>query len=102
MFTCLLPPLPEDSRFLDVGSRFGPVLFAAHLFTKVKRITGVEMNEDHCKIAKEAVDTLKMGDRIRYVGYEVAIYFMLSCNLYFSVLYALTSPRCLSSCPLPT
>jgi len=55
IFTYLLPPL-DGKRVLDVGSRFGAVLFGAHLLSDAKEILGVEMNGDLCKLAEEVIE----------------------------------------------
>ena len=67
IFTCLLPPLSPDTKVLDVGSRLGAVLFGAFHLTPALDIVGVEMNEDHCGIARDAVAKFKMDKRVRYV-----------------------------------
>ena len=49
-FRCLLPPLPASARILDIGSRLGAVLFAAHLFTESTNIVGVEINGELAQV----------------------------------------------------
>jgi len=63
LFTQLLPTL-AGKTVIDVGSRLGPVLYAAHLFSDAKRIIGIELNEELCTIQEEIVEKYKMSDRV--------------------------------------
>ncbi|KAB7496869.1 hypothetical protein Anas_06251 [Armadillidium nasatum] len=50
VFRALLPPLPEEATLLDIGSRLGAVLYGAYVYTKCKRIIGIELNGDLCQV----------------------------------------------------
>ncbi|XP_013774295.1 uncharacterized protein LOC106459240 [Limulus polyphemus] len=66
IFQSLLPDL-EGKVVFDVGSRLGPVLWGAYVYTRARKIIGVEMNEELCKIQKFIIEKYKMGDRIEVI-----------------------------------
>lgn len=64
-------PYLKDKSVLDVGSRLGVMLYAAHAFTPANPIIGVEMNADLCKIQETAIKHFKMDDRVKVVNANV-------------------------------
>lgn len=64
-------PYLKDKSVLDVGSRLGVMLYAAHAFTPANPIIGVEMNADLCKIQETAIKHFNMEDRIKVVNANV-------------------------------
>ncbi|KAL7299799.1 hypothetical protein TKK_0007543 [Trichogramma kaykai] len=60
-------PTIENKTVLDIGSRFGAVLYGAHVFTDAKSIIGVEMNEELCTLQNEVIQKYNMDDRIKVV-----------------------------------
>ncbi|KAH8039027.1 hypothetical protein HPB51_004952 [Rhipicephalus microplus] len=58
-------PYLKDKSVLDVGSRLGVMLYAAHAFTPANPIIGVEMNPDLCQIQETAIKHFQMEDRIK-------------------------------------
>jgi len=63
IFKKCLPPL-KDKVIVDVGSRLGVVLYAAHIYTEAKKIIGIEINRELCELQRHIVDKYKLGDRI--------------------------------------
>ena len=45
---------------VDIGSRTGCILYAAHLMTKAKEIVGIEIDEEWCKIQNRVVEKFLM------------------------------------------
>ena len=45
---------------LDIGSRTGCVLFAAHLMTKCKRIIGIEIEQGWVDISRKVAQKFEM------------------------------------------
>lgn len=64
-------PYLKDKSVLDVGSRLGVMLYAAHAFTPANPIIGVEMNPDLCQIQETAIKHFHMDDRIKVVSANV-------------------------------
>lgn len=63
--TALFATLKKSySVILDVGSRTGCVLFAAHLMTSAKRIIGVEIEKGWVDISQKVIQKFDMQDRI--------------------------------------
>ncbi|CAI4233173.1 unnamed protein product [Auanema sp. JU1783] len=63
IFTKLVPLIkkPQDFKVIDIGSRLGSVIFSAHYFSAGSScVTGVELNEDLCKIQKEVVEEFNL------------------------------------------
>lgn len=63
IFQYLLPDL-TGKTLLDVGSRFGPMLYGAYLLTNAN-IEGVEIDENLCKIQQQIIKKYQFDDRIR-------------------------------------
>lgn len=66
IFKQLLPPL-KDEIVLDIGSRLGPVLYGAYLYTSSPKIIGVEINPDFCKLQLDVIHKYKFGNRIQII-----------------------------------
>uniref|UniRef100_A0A131YY66 Methyltransferase type 11 domain-containing protein n=1 Tax=Rhipicephalus appendiculatus TaxID=34631 RepID=A0A131YY66_RHIAP len=64
-------PYLKDKSVLDVGSRLGVMLYAAHAFTPANPIIGVEMNPDLCQIQETAIKHFHMDDRIKVINANV-------------------------------
>ncbi|MPC20345.1 hypothetical protein E2C01_013285 [Portunus trituberculatus] len=56
VFRALLPPIPEDTILLDIGSRLGAVLYGAYIYTKCQRIVGVEINQELCQVQQTIIN----------------------------------------------
>jgi len=72
LFTELLPTLMGKS-IIDIGSRLGPVLYAAHFFSDAKKIIGIELNDELCDIQKEIIEKYKMSDKVSVVCKDVKL-----------------------------
>lgn len=66
LFRYLLHPLKTET-ILDVGSRLGPVLYGAYLYTTCPKIIGVEINPKLCEIQSTIIKKYKFDDRIQIV-----------------------------------
>ncbi|XP_076168420.1 uncharacterized protein LOC143147222 [Ptiloglossa arizonensis] len=70
VFYSVLPSL-NGKTLLDVGSRFGAVLYWTHMFTSAVKIIGVEMNEELCTLQCNIIHKYKMNDRINIVNKKI-------------------------------
>ncbi|KAK1124941.1 hypothetical protein K0M31_006286 [Melipona bicolor] len=70
IFHSILPSL-EGKCVLDIGSRLGPVLYGAHVFTSAEKIIGVEMNEECCQLQRDIINKYNMNDRIKIVNKRI-------------------------------
>jgi hypothetical protein len=52
---------------VDIGSRLGVVLYAAHLFTSIPRIVGIELNPFFQEVAGETIRKYNLGSRGEYM-----------------------------------
>ena len=59
IFKNLLPNL-TGKHLLDVGSRFGAVMFGAFAYSQASRITGVEINSDLAALSLSMVQKYNM------------------------------------------
>ncbi|XP_064461339.1 uncharacterized protein LOC135371209 [Ornithodoros turicata] len=66
-----LVPYLKDKSVLDVGSRLGAFLYAAHAFTPADPIVGVEVNADFCALQEKVIREWNMEDRVRVVNADV-------------------------------
>ncbi|KAK6644474.1 hypothetical protein RUM43_000741 [Polyplax serrata] len=66
IFRCLLPPITSGS-ILDIGSRLGPVLYGAYMYTTCPNIIGVEINSEFCDIQAKILKKYKFDDRIKVI-----------------------------------
>lgn len=66
VFKYLLKPL-ESETILDVGSRLGPVLYGAYIYTSSPNIIGVEINSELCNFQSIIVKKFNFDDRIKIV-----------------------------------
>ncbi|XP_015521769.2 uncharacterized protein LOC107225726 isoform X1 [Neodiprion lecontei] len=63
IFNNMLPAL-EGKTVLDVGSRLGAVLYGAYVYTDARKIIGVEMNEEFCKLQSDIIRKYEMDKRV--------------------------------------
>jgi len=63
IFSGLLPSL-QGKTVIDIGSRIGAVLYGAFYYSDAKKIIGIEINSDLCKLQSEIVQSFKLSDRI--------------------------------------
>lgn len=70
IFRSLLPSL-RGKTVLDVGSRFGAVLYGAYYFSESAKIIGIEMNPDLCRLQKQVAEQFSLSDRISIVEAEM-------------------------------
>ena len=49
---------------VDIGSRTGCILYAAHLMTRAKEIIGIEIDDEWCKIQDNVVQKFGMEGKI--------------------------------------
>ncbi|SAM09844.1 hypothetical protein [Absidia glauca] len=61
----------KDKVIVDVGSRLGAVLYSGHLFTRAKRLIGVEINDWFCRLQRDMIRKYKMDDRIEIVNQDI-------------------------------
>ncbi|XP_037784599.1 uncharacterized protein LOC119580556 [Penaeus monodon] len=71
IFRALLPPIPEDTILLDIGSRLGAVLYGAYIYSKCRRIVGVEINQDLCQVQQTIINKYQFQDRVQVVGGDI-------------------------------
>ncbi|KAI8880609.1 hypothetical protein K501DRAFT_324900 [Backusella circina FSU 941] len=61
----------KDKVIVDIGSRLGAVLYAGHLFTRARKLIGVEINEWFTKLQKDTIKKFKMDDRIQVMCKDI-------------------------------
>ncbi|ORZ14494.1 hypothetical protein BCR42DRAFT_329116 [Absidia repens] len=61
----------KDKVVVDVGSRLGAVLYSGHLFTRARRLIGVEINEWFCQLQRDMIRKYKMDDRIEIMCKDI-------------------------------
>ncbi|KAK4297664.1 hypothetical protein Pmani_029935 [Petrolisthes manimaculis] len=71
VFRALLPPIPEDTILLDIGSRLGAVLYGAYIYSKCRRIVGVELNPDLCQVQQTIINKYQFQDRIQVLNGDI-------------------------------
>ncbi|KAK2149332.1 hypothetical protein LSH36_455g06103 [Paralvinella palmiformis] len=64
IFNYMLPNL-QNKLLVDVGSRVGPVLYGAYLYSDASRIVGVEMNAEFCHLQQKVIEKYKMEHRVQ-------------------------------------
>jgi len=64
----------HNKIIIDIGSRLGPVLYAAHLFTSASKIIGIELNTELCSLQRNIVEKYALDDRIQIINEN-----MLNC-----------------------
>lgn len=57
--------------FLDIGSRFGAVLFGAFVYSQASNISGVELNADLSSLSKVMVQRYNM--QVKYIYFFIPI-----------------------------
>ena len=58
-------------RLLDIGSRFGAVLYGAYFYTDIPEIIGVEINNNLCVAQQQIVEKYQMQNRIKVSAFEL-------------------------------
>ncbi|XP_063529070.1 uncharacterized protein LOC134740499 [Cydia strobilella] len=72
IFKVLLPKDLECKQILDVGSRFGGVLYGAYYYTNASKIIGIELNKECCEIQEKVIAQYKMDkNRIQVINSDV-------------------------------
>ncbi|KAI9255321.1 S-adenosyl-L-methionine-dependent methyltransferase [Sporodiniella umbellata] len=71
VFQVALADLVKDKVVVDIGSRLGAVLYTGHLFTKARKLIGVEINEWFSNLQKQTVKKYKMDDRIQVICKDI-------------------------------
>ena len=66
IFQDALPSL-KGKTIVDIGSRLGSVLYGAYVYSEAKKIIGIEMNAELCKLQKEIIARFKLTNRITIV-----------------------------------
>ncbi|KAI7898300.1 uncharacterized protein BX663DRAFT_525355 [Cokeromyces recurvatus] len=61
----------KDKVIVNVGSRLGAVLYAGHLFTRARKIIGVEINEWFTKLQQDMITKYKMNDRVQVMCKDI-------------------------------
>lgn len=70
IFRNALPNLKEKT-VLDVGSRLGVVLYAAHVYSEAQEIIGVEINKEFCDLQREILQKFKLNDRCKLLEGDI-------------------------------
>ena len=71
IFNVLLPDL-TGKTLLDVGSRFGAVMFGAGIFSNASKIIGIEMNPDMAAIAQKCLAKFCNSEKFEVVCAELS------------------------------
>ncbi|KAG1053252.1 hypothetical protein G6F43_004657 [Rhizopus delemar] len=61
----------KDKVIVDIGSRLGAVLYTGYLFTKARKLIGVEINEWFSNLQRETVKKYKMEDRVQVICKDI-------------------------------
>ncbi|KAI8970096.1 hypothetical protein BDF20DRAFT_889275 [Mycotypha africana] len=64
LYQVALADKAKDKVIVDIGSRLGAVLYTGHLFTRARKLIGVEINEWFCKLQQDIIKKFKMDDRV--------------------------------------
>uniref|UniRef100_S4RPR4 Zgc:109986 n=1 Tax=Petromyzon marinus TaxID=7757 RepID=S4RPR4_PETMA len=70
LFRYALPDL-TTCTVLDVGSRLGPVLYGAYLYSSARRIVGVELSGEMCALQQAMLEKYHMADRVEVVCADI-------------------------------
>ncbi|XP_038045939.1 uncharacterized protein LOC119720352 [Patiria miniata] len=70
MFQKALPDL-AGKTVVDIGSRLGPVLYAAYFYSSASRIVGIEINAELCAIQEHIIRKFALKNRIQIVTADV-------------------------------
>jgi len=73
IFRTLLPDL-KGKHVLDIGSRFGAVLYGAALHSRASKITGVELNADWVAISSAIIQKYNLQSRVEVLGGDVRLH----------------------------
>ncbi|CEI88221.1 hypothetical protein RMCBS344292_02616 [Rhizopus microsporus] len=61
----------KDKVIVDIGSRLGAVLYTGYLFTKARKLIGVEINEWFSKLQQDMIKKYKMEDRVQVICKDI-------------------------------
>ncbi|CEP20162.1 hypothetical protein [Parasitella parasitica] len=61
----------KDKVIVDIGSRLGAVLYSGHLFTRARKLIGVEINEWFAKLQQDMIQKYKMEDRVQVICKDI-------------------------------
>uniref|UniRef100_A0A1I7X3U8 Methyltranfer_dom domain-containing protein n=1 Tax=Heterorhabditis bacteriophora TaxID=37862 RepID=A0A1I7X3U8_HETBA len=81
IFTEVVPlkSVKQGFNVVDIGSRLGSVIYAAHLYgCGNASVTGIELNEDFCRLQESVISEFNLQ-----VYYEKSIFRYFQYNLYF-------------------
>ena len=70
IFKHALPDL-TGKVVIDVGSRLGPILYGAFLFSSCAKIVGIEINADLCDVQNKIISKYGMNEKIAIVNEDV-------------------------------
>jgi tRNA1(Val) A37 N6-methylase TrmN6 len=73
IFKNLLPDL-KGKNILDIGSRFGAVLFGAYVYSQASNIAGVELNADLATLCQVMVQRYNMQVLLKYKFSKLMLY----------------------------
>ncbi|KAI9006628.1 hypothetical protein CLU79DRAFT_723727 [Phycomyces nitens] len=73
LYQVVLADKVKDKVIVDVGSRLGAVLYSGHLFTRARKLIGVEINTWFSKLQQDMVNKYKMGDRIQIINKDIQL-----------------------------
>jgi len=73
VFTVLIPLASlTDGLLVDVGSRLGAVLYAAHLYGNgAVKVIGVELNKELCNIQQKTIEEGEMTERVAVICSDI-------------------------------
>ncbi|KAI9314435.1 hypothetical protein BX666DRAFT_1966548 [Dichotomocladium elegans] len=71
LYQVVLADKSKDKVIVDIGSRLGAVLYTGHLFTRARKLIGVELNEWFCKLQEDMVSKYKMNDRVEIICKDI-------------------------------
>ncbi|XP_011557087.3 uncharacterized protein LOC105387971 [Plutella xylostella] len=71
-FKVLLPRDLDEKQILDVGSRFGNILYGAYYLTNASHIIGVEINQKFCDIQKQIMSKFSIdSNRVKMINSDI-------------------------------
>nr|XP_042895010.1 uncharacterized protein LOC107450892 isoform X2 [Parasteatoda tepidariorum] len=66
IFQYMLPDI-SNKVLLDVGSRLGAILYGAYYCSNARKIIGVEINQDFCKLQQHIIEKYHLNDKIEII-----------------------------------
>ncbi|GES91330.1 hypothetical protein GLOIN_2v1599680 [Rhizophagus clarus] len=61
----------DDKIVLDIGSRLGCVLYVGYLFSPIKKLIGIELNQFFADLQKEIIQEFNMNDRVEIIQDDI-------------------------------